>query len=271
MKAKSIEQRSRASHKMSSATLPWRSSPRLKVDAVSRLGAGKTTLMRILVGELPVDGDSGEVWIHHNLRLAYVAQHSMHHLESCLEASPAAYIQRRFADGIDKELANLDMMKLSEDEEKERQKKGNIYSIVDRKMKGKTIEYGCVMDMGQPDKIKYIPENNLKAKEAYVMKLKRNHDEEWKARTSGMDQRPTTLTEVPLPPPPLPTAMPLPPPPLLLLLLLPSVWSMNAKQNHSIPSGVKPDCGELLFGAKTRRTHNNGSSRDCFNTRRSSP
>eukprot|EP01052_Picozoa_sp_SAG31_P032015 SAG31_NODE_3464_length_4244_cov_3.817370_3_plen_607_part_00 len=159
-------------------------------------GAGKTTLMRILVGELPVDEGAGEVWIHHNLRLAYVAQHSMHHLESCLEASPAAYIQRRFADGIDKELANLEMMKLTDEEEKLRHKKGNIYAIVDRKMKGKTIEYGCVMDSGQPDKVKYIPENNLKAKEPYVMKLKRNHDEEWKARTSGMDQRPTTLQEV---------------------------------------------------------------------------
>ena len=72
----------------------------------------------------------GTVWIHHNLRLAYVAQHSMHHLESCLEASPAAYIQRRFADGIDKELANLEMMKLTDEEESLRNKKGNIHSIV---------------------------------------------------------------------------------------------------------------------------------------------
>ena len=37
-------------------------------------GAGKTTLMRILVGELQCDEDKGTVWVHHNLRLAYVAQ-----------------------------------------------------------------------------------------------------------------------------------------------------------------------------------------------------
>jgi hypothetical protein len=64
----------------------------------------------------------------------------MHHLESCLEASPAAYIQRRFADGIDKELANLSMMKLTPEEEVLRNKKGNVYSIVDRVLKGKMMQ-----------------------------------------------------------------------------------------------------------------------------------
>ena len=69
------------------------------------------------------------MWIHHNLRLAYVAQHSMHHLEDCLDATPVAYIQRRFADGIDKELANLSMMKLTDEEEKLRNKKGNVLHL----------------------------------------------------------------------------------------------------------------------------------------------
>ena len=64
----------------------------------------------------------------------------MHHLESCLEATPAAYIQRRFADGIDKELANLSMMKLTPEEEVLRNKKGNVYSIVDRVLKGKMMQ-----------------------------------------------------------------------------------------------------------------------------------
>ena len=43
-------------------------------------GAGKSTLIRLLVQEYQPDVDAngnsiGEVWKHHNLRLAYVAQH----------------------------------------------------------------------------------------------------------------------------------------------------------------------------------------------------
>ena len=41
-------------------------------------GAGKTTLMKLLVGELTAKEGVGEHWMHHNLRLSYVAQHSMH-------------------------------------------------------------------------------------------------------------------------------------------------------------------------------------------------
>ena len=44
-------------------------------------GAGRTTLMKLLIGELSPDVGVGDVWQHHNLRLAYIAQHSMHHLE----------------------------------------------------------------------------------------------------------------------------------------------------------------------------------------------
>lgn len=35
----------------------------------------------------------GEVWKHQSLRVAYVAQHSMHHLEENLQRTPLAYIQ----------------------------------------------------------------------------------------------------------------------------------------------------------------------------------
>jgi hypothetical protein len=38
----------------------------------------------------------GEVWKHHNLRVAYIAQHSMHHLEANLSLTPITYIQDRF-------------------------------------------------------------------------------------------------------------------------------------------------------------------------------
>lgn len=42
-------------------------------------GAGKSTMIKLLTGE--TEPNSGEVWKHPNLRIAYVAQHAFHHLE----------------------------------------------------------------------------------------------------------------------------------------------------------------------------------------------
>ena len=50
-----------------------------RVAVVGPNGAGKSTLIKLLVGELDVK--RGKVWRHHNLRVAYVAQHSFDHLE----------------------------------------------------------------------------------------------------------------------------------------------------------------------------------------------
>uniref|UniRef100_A0A3B4WL85 ABC transporter domain-containing protein n=1 Tax=Seriola lalandi dorsalis TaxID=1841481 RepID=A0A3B4WL85_SERLL len=38
-------------------------------------GAGKSTMIKLLTGELEPDAGSGEVWRHPNCRVAYVAQH----------------------------------------------------------------------------------------------------------------------------------------------------------------------------------------------------
>ena len=38
----------------------------------------------------------GEIWKHQNLRVAYIAQHSMHHLEENQTRTPVTYIQDRF-------------------------------------------------------------------------------------------------------------------------------------------------------------------------------
>ena len=169
-------------------------------------GAGKTTLMKLLVGELTAKEGVGEHWMHHNLRLSYVAQHSMHHLESCLDASPAAYIQRRFADGQDKELLKMERMALTKEEEALRNKRGNVKEVIDRQLRGKQLYYGVTLagkyyeltSDGFPNSkdLDWIPESNLVHKDAYVQKLRRNCDETIKARNSGMELRPTTLAEV---------------------------------------------------------------------------
>ena len=60
--------------------------------------------MKLLIGELKADEGIGEVWVHHNLRLAYIAQHSMHHLEESVNNTPLEYLQNRFYQGLDRRL-----------------------------------------------------------------------------------------------------------------------------------------------------------------------
>ena len=79
-----------------------------RLALVGKNGAGKTTLLRLLVGELdPELGSGGVVWKHHNLRLAYIAQHLMHHLQDNIEMTSIQYIQRRFFQGRDREIAKM--------------------------------------------------------------------------------------------------------------------------------------------------------------------
>ena len=58
-------------------------------------GAGKSTFLKLVVGDLELSEEdtNGEAWRHHNLRVSYIAQHSLHHLEEYLESTPMAYIQ----------------------------------------------------------------------------------------------------------------------------------------------------------------------------------
>ena len=127
-------------------------------------GAGKTTLMKLIIGELSIknedqdkdkdedeeeeeseitvaDGlNSGQIWKHRNVRVSYVAQHSMHHLEAALDATPITYIQNRFRFGKDKETTQR--FALTPEEQKLMQKKGAINGVVERKLQGKQILYG---------------------------------------------------------------------------------------------------------------------------------
>ena len=77
-------------------------------------GAGKSTMIKLLTGEL--EPESGFVWKHPNLRVAYVAQHAFHHIESHLDKTPNQYIQWRYATGEDRE-AQKKVDRLTEEEE----------------------------------------------------------------------------------------------------------------------------------------------------------
>ena len=76
-----------------------------RVAVIGANGAGKSTAIKILIGELKPE--VGEIWKHPNLRLAYIAQHAFHHLEKHINKTATQYILWRFAGNEDKENVEL--------------------------------------------------------------------------------------------------------------------------------------------------------------------
>jgi elongation factor 3 len=72
-----------------------------RVACIGENGAGKSTMIKLLVGE--IEPQIGDVWKHPNARVAYVAQHAFHHIESHLDKTANEYIRWRYATGDDKE------------------------------------------------------------------------------------------------------------------------------------------------------------------------
>merc|ERR1712084_208207 len=105
----------------------------LTVSQVSRVaviganGAGKSTAIKVLVGEQkPTEGS---IWKAAGLRMAYVAQHAFHHLEKHMQETPAEYIMWRFAGNDDKESLEFKTTELSVDEEAARAAQWCIDSV----------------------------------------------------------------------------------------------------------------------------------------------
>merc|ERR1711957_1115920 len=86
-----------------------------RVACVGENGAGKSTMIKLLVGE--IEPQEGNVWKHPNARVAYVAQHAFHHIEDHLSKTPNEYIRWRFANGgEDKESLVKVTLQFTEDE-----------------------------------------------------------------------------------------------------------------------------------------------------------
>jgi len=86
-----------------------------RVACVGENGAGKSTMIKLLVGE--IEPQTGDVWKHPNARIAYVAQHAFHHIESHLTKTPNEYIRWRYANnGEDKESLVKVTMQFSDEE-----------------------------------------------------------------------------------------------------------------------------------------------------------
>ncbi|KAF1812709.1 hypothetical protein P152DRAFT_466543 [Eremomyces bilateralis CBS 781.70] len=77
-------------------------------------GAGKSTLIKVLTGE--VVPQEGKVEKHPNLRIGYIKQHALEHVEMHLEKTPNQYLQWRYAHGDDREVLMKATRILTEDE-----------------------------------------------------------------------------------------------------------------------------------------------------------
>ncbi len=167
-----------------------------RVAVVGANGAGKTTLLRLLVGEAALPPRSGELWRHHALRVAYVAQHALHHLEEAGHMTPVEYIQSRFAHGRDAEDLKKSTLALTPEEQALRDARGGVAAIVGRRQTGKELFYE-VKKTGRKEKDNtWEPLTFLQAMPPYVMKLVRDYDERLKAQQGGMEVRPLTAAEV---------------------------------------------------------------------------
>merc|ERR1711990_1185627 len=89
-----------------------------RVAVVGANGAGKSTAIKLLIGELKPA--QGSIWRHANMRLAYVAQHAFHHLEKHMDKTAVEYILWRFAGADDRESLENQNQETSEDDEKKR-------------------------------------------------------------------------------------------------------------------------------------------------------
>merc|ERR1711959_510787 len=90
-----------------------------RVAVVGANGAGKSTAIKLLIGELKPD--SGSIWKHQNMRLAYVAQHAFHHLEKHMDKTAVDYILWRFAGADDRESLENQNKEATDDDVKLRQ------------------------------------------------------------------------------------------------------------------------------------------------------
>ncbi|KAL3426651.1 ABC transporter [Phlyctema vagabunda] len=100
-------------------------------------GAGKSTLIKLLTGEtVPSEG---RVEKHPNLRIGYIKQHALEHVEMHMEKTPSQYLQWRYANGDDREVQMKQSRILSDEE------KAQMEMLVDLKdgQGGKRVE--CIM------------------------------------------------------------------------------------------------------------------------------
>ncbi|KAK8216103.1 elongation factor 3 [Phyllosticta capitalensis] len=119
-----------------------------RVAIIGANGAGKSTLIKILTGE--VIPQQGKVEKHPNLRIGYIKQHALEHVEMHMEKTPNQYLQWRYANGDDREVLMKQTRIMTEDDKAQMAKpidlkdgKGprNIEALIGRQKWKKSFQY----------------------------------------------------------------------------------------------------------------------------------
>eukprot|EP00543_Licmophora_paradoxa_P003912 CAMPEP_0202445962 /NCGR_PEP_ID=MMETSP1360-20130828/4645_1 /ASSEMBLY_ACC=CAM_ASM_000848 /TAXON_ID=515479 /ORGANISM="Licmophora paradoxa, Strain CCMP2313" /LENGTH=739 /DNA_ID=CAMNT_0049062373 /DNA_START=50 /DNA_END=2269 /DNA_ORIENTATION=- len=172
----------------------------LKMSLSSRIavlganGAGKTTLVKMIVGETqPSNMGMCKLFIHHNLRVAYVAQHAFHHVEQHIEDSPVHYIQWRFKDAYDKEKLLTEAYVITPEEQRAIDD-FSLEAIWSRRLRAGKIEYEIKKKNVPERDNKYYTKDELLA--MGFEKLLKQTDEKIAAKEAGLDLRPVTTSEI---------------------------------------------------------------------------
>ncbi|KAH7116887.1 elongation factor 3 [Dendryphion nanum] len=88
-----------------------------RVAIIGANGAGKSTLIKMLTGEtIPQEG---KVEKHPNLRIGYIKQHALEHVEMHMEKTPNQYLQWRYANGDDREVLMKQTRVLTDEDKKQ--------------------------------------------------------------------------------------------------------------------------------------------------------
>ncbi|PTU18831.1 hypothetical protein P175DRAFT_0334466 [Aspergillus ochraceoroseus IBT 24754] len=91
-----------------------------RVAIIGGNGAGKSTFIKMLTGEtIP---QIGKVEKHPNLRIGYIKQHALEHVEMHLEKTPSQYLQWRYANGDDREVFLKQTRMLTEEDKAQMEK-----------------------------------------------------------------------------------------------------------------------------------------------------
>ncbi|KAI5959300.1 NEW1 [Candida pseudojiufengensis] len=139
-----------------------------RVAIVGPNGAGKSTLIKLLTGELmPAEG---KVEKHPNLRIGYIAQHALQHVEQHKEKTANQYLQWRYRFGDDREVLLKESRKISDEEIEMMEKeidigdgrgKRQVEAIVGRQKLKKSFQYEVKWKFWLPKYNSWVPRETL--------------------------------------------------------------------------------------------------------------